>query len=327
MDGVTDAAMRAYLGSWGVFSYAVSEFARVSVEPLPAKVFRRDIPEICNNGKTTTGMPVQVQILGSDLDNMAKSARTAVDCGATGIDINFGCPAPVVNRHDGGASLLRCPPRVRDVVHAVRQAVPNEIPVSAKLRLGWDDIDAIFENAEMAVAGGASWITIHARTKVQGYQPPVYWPHIGEVRKRVGVPVVANGDIWNLDDFRRCRDESGCQNFMIGRGALANPHLAHQIAKELGLPYSSSSSKVEWDKAMTSFVRFSDEVGMPRDVILMRLKQWSKIAKLYGDFSAFDEVKHATTIEEFFVNLTPKAKRPMALIAFQSELQSVQSCR
>ena len=235
MDGVTDAVMRAFMGRLGAFSYAVSEFVRVSVDPLPAKVFRREIPELLNGGRTATGMPVQVQILGGDPDRMALSARAAWTAGARSIDLNFGCPAPTVNRHDGGASLLRTPCRIREVVRAVRDALPPEVPVSAKLRLGWDTIEAIDETSEMAAEGGAAWLTIHARTRVQGYQPPVYWPAIGRVQANVGLPVVANGDIWTVDDLRRCQDETGCRHFMIGRGALADPALPLRLASALGL--------------------------------------------------------------------------------------------
>ena len=301
MDGITDAPMRSFLGGFGAFTYAVSEFQRVSIEPLPAKVFRKDIPELLTNGQTPSGIPVQVQILGGDPDRMAKSALTACEVGAKGIDINFGCPAPVVNRHDGGASLLRCPTRIRDIIAAVRAAVPKEIPVSAKVRLGWDDIDSIFENAQMAAEGGASWLTIHARTKVQGYQPPVFWPHIGTVRKQLDIPVIANGDIWNLDDFRRCQDETGCQHFMIGRGALADPRLPLQIAQELGISEHTIPDRIEWLELLKSFTKQCDfYTDCPPVVTLMRLKQWLKIAKAFGNFQYFDNIKQAKTLEEFF---------------------------
>src|SRR5205085_9731020 len=115
-------------------------------------------------------------------------------------------------------------------------AVPADLPVSAKLRLGWDNIHAIHVNAERAAEGGADWITIHARTKSQGYRPPAYWKPLGEVRARLRIPVVANGEIWTIDDLRRCRDETGCQHFMLGRGALVDPNLARIAARELGLP-------------------------------------------------------------------------------------------
>ena len=304
MDGITDAPMRAFQGSTGAFTYAVSEFLRVSIEPLPKKVFKRDVPELNSNGLTPSGMPVQVQILGGDPGRMAQSAFTAFKAGAKAIDINFGCPAPTVNRHDGGASLLREPCRIREIVRAIRDAVPAEIPVSAKLRLGWDRIDAIHENAAMAAEGGASWLTIHARTRVQGYTPPVYWQPIGQVREALKIPIVANGDIWSIEDFRQCREETGCTHFMIGRSALANPALPHLIARELGLT-SNRSMPTDWVPLLQSFLACVEPKGgevPPR--MLMRLKQWMKIASNFGDFTHFDAVKHSATIDEFFICLT-----------------------
>jgi tRNA-dihydrouridine synthase C len=296
MDGITDAPMRALQGASGAFTYAVSEFVRVSNARLPKKVFRRDIPELSNHAKTHTGMPVQVQILGGDPDLMAQSALNAVAAGALAIDINFGCPAPTVNRHDGGASLLRQPTRIREVVNAVRSAVPNQIPVSAKLRLGWDSIDNAQENAQMAAEGGATWITIHARTRVQGYAPPVYWPAISTIRKGLDIPVVANGDIWTLDDFRRCQDETGCRHFMIGRGALANPALPYQIARDLSLT-TPKAPQTNWPALFHQLMHESEGYGSRP---LMRFKQWLALATKFGGFPHFDRLKYATTTEEFF---------------------------
>jgi tRNA-dihydrouridine synthase C len=199
-----------------------------------------------------------VQLLGGDPERMALSAQVAVDCGARGIDINFGCPAPTVNRHDGGATLLKHPSRIREVVKAIRDALPPSIPVSAKLRLGWDNIDAIHENADMAAEGGANWLTIHARTRVQGYQPPVYWQPIGIVRERLGIPVIANGDIWTVDDLRRCREETGCIHYMLGRGSLADPYLSHAAARELGI---SSGSLTAAGHLTTSFMGVDSNRG------------------------------------------------------------------
>lgn len=303
MDGITDAPMRAFQGDMGDFTYAVSEFLRVSIEPIPAKVFRRDVPELNSNGLTPSGMPVQVQILGGDPGRMAKSAHTAFRAGAKAIDINFGCPAPTVNRHDGGAALLREPCRIRDIVRAVREAVPIDVPVSAKLRLGWDSIEAIHENAAMAAEGGASWLTIHARTRVQGYTPPVYWQPIRKVREALGIPIVANGDIWSIEDFRQCESETGCIHYMIGRSALANPGLPGLIAKELGLEFARDRL-TNWVPLLRAFIDYLEphDVKMPHRR-LMRLKQWMKIANNFGDFHHFDDVKHATTVDEFFTLL------------------------
>jgi len=293
MDGITDAPMRALQGSFGSFSFAVTEFLRVSAHPIPRKVFKRDIPELSNGSKTSTDLPVQVQLLGGDPGRMASSAYAAVLAGARGIDINFGCPAPTVNRHDGGASLLNYPHRIREIVSAVRDAVPDGIPVSAKLRLGWDDVDSIYRNAAMAAEGGASWLTIHARTRTQGYRPPVYWRPIGRARASLGLPVVANGDIWTLQDFCRCRDETGCIHFMLGRGALADPGLSHAIATGLGIA-KSPMPETNW---LRLFTGLAEAIGEPK-LALCRIKQWAKIAHLYGWFPAFDAIKLAQSVPE-----------------------------
>lgn len=303
MEGITDAPMRRLQGETGVFTYTVSEFIRVSADVLPPKVFPKQVPELV---EPDSPVPVQVQILGGDPDRLAQSAVNACLAGAPAIDINFGCPAKTVNRHDGGASLLLHPDRIRDIVAAVKSAVPKAIPVSAKLRLGWEDIQAVHENAARAAEGGADWLTIHARTRMQGYSPPVYWPEIGRVRRSLGLPVIANGDIWTLDDFLRCRDETGCHHFMIGRGALSNPDLPFQIATELGLP-GARESTVDWYRLFSRLCELMQADGQAKDrLCLMRLKQWMKLAHNHGQFPFFDELKTATSLEQVFEILTPE---------------------
>jgi tRNA-dihydrouridine synthase C len=295
-------------GTAGAFNFAVTEFLRVTQLVPPKHVFLDHMPELSDGCHTPTDLPVQLQLLGGDAERMAESAARAHELGATAIDINFGCPAKTVNRHDGGAALLRHPHRIREIVSAVRAALPASVPVSAKLRLGWDAIDAIDENAAMAAEGGASWITIHGRTRVAGYQPPVFWKPIGRVRERLGLPVVANGDIWTLDDFRRCRDETGCAHFMLGRGALGDPRLARRVAAELGLvprvPEAEVPRAFDWLPALRSLVEWSRrfcEVRSGR--IVARLKQWLKTAAAAGTFDRFDAIKRAGSVEELFATL------------------------
>ena len=214
--------------------------------------------------------------------------------GAKGIDLNFGCPAPTVNSHDGGATLLKYPDRIEAIVKAVRAAVPAYIPVSAKLRLGWDSHEPILENAKRCEQAGASWITIHGRTKVQGYMPPAYWGPVGEVKKILSIPVVANGDIWTIENFRACREQTGCEHFMLGRGALANPHLPHQVAKELAIAApvkSARPSAFEWQKLLSRFLELSSPLSDNPNYALRRVKQWLKYAAHHGDFSDFHLVK------------------------------------
>jgi tRNA-dihydrouridine synthase C len=308
MEGVTDAPMRALLGEVGAFTYAVSEFFRIS-QAVPSKSHLiRHVPELRFDSRTPTGLPVQVQLLGGHAGRLAESASVAVNSGALAIDLNFGCPARTVNRHDGGATLLKYPKRIREIVSAVRAAVPRDVPVSAKLRLGWDSLDAIDENAAMAAEGGASWITIHGRTRFAGYAPPIYWEPIGRVRKRLSIPVVANGDIWTLDDFRRCRDLTGCQHFMLGRGALANPFLAHQVAADLGIVHHESDSEMncsfDWLSLLKRFDHWTHGF-LPYSPLgtVRRMKQWLKMAATRGTFVGFDAIKRAENVEELFSSL------------------------
>jgi tRNA-dihydrouridine synthase C len=238
---------------------------------------------------------------------MAESAVRACELGARAVDINFGCPAPVVNRHDGGAAILRYPHRVRSIVAAVRAAVPKEFPVSAKLRLGWERCDDIYRNAEEAAGGGADWITIHARTKTQGYAPPVHWKYIGEVRLALDpLPVIANGDIWSFEDFLRCEELTGCRHFMIGRGALGDPALPHAIARHLGIlsgvddGVSFGADAKRWEPVLARFSAIAAPYSSGNEYTSRRIKQWLRFATVRGSLPWFETVKRAQNLEELF---------------------------
>jgi tRNA-dihydrouridine synthase C len=308
MEGVADAAMRALLSEVGGFTFCVSEFLRVSHAVPGPRVFRKHVPELLHGCRTPAGLPVQVQLLGGDPGRLAEAALVAVRLGASAVDLNFGCPARTVNRHDGGATLLQYPDRIRAIVAAVRAAVPAHLPVSAKLRLGWDDMRAIHVNAERAAEGGADWITIHARTKAQGYRPPAYWRPLGEVRARLPVPVVANGEIWTIDDLRRCRDETGCQHFMLGRGALADPTLARSAARELGLAGAAAGrpfakTPAEWLPLVERFVELNAAAGLSPTAIVARVKQWWRLANHDGKLTWFDALKERQDLDELLEQL------------------------
>lgn len=298
MEGVTDAPMRALMSERGGFTFCVSEFLRVNEIPPPAKVFRTHIPELLTGACVTpSGVPIQIQLLGGDPEMLAQAAQTAVAIGAHAIDLNFGCPAPTVNRHDGGATLLKFPDRIETIVRSVRSAVPAEIPVSAKLRLGWDSIEQIHLNAERAARGGASWITIHARTRMQAYNPPVYWEPIGQVRRALDIPVVANGDIWTLDDFKRCREQTACDHFMLGRSALADPTLALRISRELGIT-APEPAKIVWHSLIRRFSELSLPYSPENHYTVSRIKQWFRICHRRGEAPWFDVLKRLETIPE-----------------------------
>jgi tRNA-dihydrouridine synthase C len=277
MDGITDAVWRGLLteigsGASGV-SLCVSEFVRVTA-PVPAHVLVRDVPELASGGRTRTGVPVAVQLLGSAPTAMAETARTAAELGAPVVDLNFGCPAKTVNHHDGGATLLKAPYRVEQVVDAVRRAVPSDVPVSAKIRLGWDSSAHVEDIARAAEAGGAAWLTVHARTRVQQYAPPVDWAAIGRARAAVRIPVVANGDLVDVAAIEACAAASGCTAFMIGRGAMARPRLFRRlrgiVEPEIELRWFST--------LLAEYVARLLAAGASERMALGRLKQWLRFA-------------------------------------------------
>jgi tRNA-dihydrouridine synthase C len=229
MEGLLDHPLRETLTRVGGIDRCVSEFIRVTGTLLPERAFTRVVPELLQGGRTRAGTPVRAQLLGSDEACLAENAARLASLGPAGIDLNFGCPAKVVNRHGGGAMLLQDPALVYRIVAAVRRAVPAHMPVSAKMRLGFNDDSRAEDNAQAIEAAGADELVVHARTKVHGYKPPAYWERVADIRAAVRIPMVANGEIWSVADARRCRQASGCDALMLGRGMVSDPGLALAI--------------------------------------------------------------------------------------------------
>ena len=226
MEGVLDHSLRDVLTRVGGIDRCVSEFIRVTDRLLPARVYTRLMPELLHGSCTPAGTPVRAQLLGSDPQCLAENAALLATLQPEGIDLNFGCPAKIVNRHRGGAVLLDEPELVHAIVAAVRRAVPASIPVSAKMRLGNADHGRMIECAQAIDQAGAAELVVHARTKADGYRPPAYWDRIAEIRVAVSLPVVANGEVWTLADARACLAQSGCDSVMLGRGLVSDPGLA-----------------------------------------------------------------------------------------------------
>ncbi len=229
MEGVLDHDLRDVITRVGGIDRCVSEFIRITDQLLPRRVFTRLMPELLHGSRTPAGTPVRAQLLGSDPACLAENAARLAELQPHGIDLNFGCPAKTVNRHRGGAVLLDEPALVHDIVAAVRRAVPAALPVSAKMRLGHRDEALMLDNARAIAAAGAAELVVHARTKLHGYRPPAYWDRIARIREALagsGTQVIANGEVWTVDDARRCMAESGCDALMLGRGLVADPGLA-----------------------------------------------------------------------------------------------------
>ena len=274
MEGLLDFVLRDILTRVGGIDRCVSEFIRVTNTLLPDRAFLRVVPELHNGGCTPAGVPVRPQLLGSDPACLADNAARVAGMGADGVDLNFGCPAKVVNRHGGGAALLQDPELLFKIVQAVRGAVPPHQIVSAKMRLGFLDDSRAEECALALEAGGAGEIVVHARTRADAYRPPAYWNRIADIAAVVRTPLVANGEIWSVQDALRCRTQSGCHQLMLGRGMVSFPGLAHairQAGSDKALKHSTPWEELHPHiKAFWQLVRSTLE----RRQQAGRLKQW-----------------------------------------------------
>jgi tRNA-dihydrouridine synthase C len=275
MEGLLDFVLRDILTRVGGVDRCVSEFIRVTHMLLPERVFLRIVPELANCGNTPAGVPVWAQLLGADPVCLAENAARLAEMGAPGIDLNFGCPAKVVNRHGGGAALLQDPELLTRIMRAVRQAVPAHIPVSAKMRLGFNDASRAVECAQALASGGAGELVVHARTKADAYRPPAYWDRVNDIRQAVSIPVAANGEVWSVADAIRCRQESGGNLLMLGRGMVVDPGLALAI-RHADDPAAHATNGVTWNELLPLIDTFWHLVcsRLDRRKQAGRLKQW-----------------------------------------------------
>ena len=274
MEGVIDHLMRHMLTELGGIDLCMTEFIRIVDQKLPERVFYRYCPELHQGSVTPNGTPVRIQLLGQDPHWLAENAVVATGLGSQGIDLNFGCPAKAVNKSKGGAVLLKEPETLFAIAKAVREAVPTELPVTAKMRLGFEDKSLAVENAQALSEGGVNEIAIHARTKVEGYKPPAYWEHIAHIKKHTSTPLIANGEIWNPEQAKQCQIQSQCENIMLGRGALAVPNLAAWIK---GL-----DNKLSWPEVLALLLNYSKyEIEGDKGLYYSnRVKQWMVYLKM-----------------------------------------------
>ena len=287
MEGLTDPLMRQILTQIATdlgrpYDWSVSEFIRVTQHVLPAHVFYKYVPELHNDAKTISGTPIHIQLLGSEAQLMAENAAFACTLGAPAIDINFGCPAKTVNSHRGGSVLLDEPEVMYEIISAVRRAVPSNIPVSAKIRLGYTDTSRMGDIKAAIAASGADWLTIHARTKTQGYKPPAYWDKIQSFNS-LTIPVIANGEIWTSEQALNCIQQSGTRHLMLGRGAVTRPDLLAQVEKLNGNPVVKDA-ELSWQALLNHQIRFLKGAAKNDVVLVGRYKQWlGMLSKGYSE--------------------------------------------
>jgi tRNA-dihydrouridine synthase C len=275
MEGLADDVLRDVLTRAGAYNWCVTEFVRVTNTLLPHSCYARICPELRHASRTRAGTPVRLQLLGSDPGMLAANAARLARLAPAGVDLNFGCPAPLVNRHRGGAALLDEPELLQRIAAAVRDAVPRSIPVTAKMRLGIVDTGRALDCARALEAGGVQELVVHARTRLDGYRPPARWEWIARIRQAVRLPVIANGEVWNVADYAQIRAATGCRDVMLGRGAVADPWLAARIRGER----PARPTDADWIALFPSITDFWSQVQAKLRAHHSpgRLKQWLRL--------------------------------------------------
>ncbi|WP_079223463.1 tRNA dihydrouridine(16) synthase DusC [Citrobacter werkmanii] len=288
MEGVLDSLVRELLTEVNDYDLCITEFVRVVDQLLPAKVFHRLCPELHNNSRTPSGTHVRIQLLGQYPQWLAENAARAVELGSYGVDLNCGCPSKLVNGSGGGATLLKDPELIYRGAKAMREAVPDHLPVTVKVRLGWDNSDRQFEIADAVQQAGASELAVHGRTKEQGYKAEhINWQAIGEIRQRLTIPVIANGEIWDWQSAQDCMAISGCDAVMIGRGALNIPNLSRVVKyNEPRMPW------LDVVRLLQKYTRLEKQ-GDTGLYHVARIKQWlGYLRKEYSEATAlFQEIR------------------------------------
>ena len=299
MEGVGDASFRKAMASIGGFDEAVRDFLRV-----PANAH---VPSLSKayHAEELAPIPLAAQIMGSDTDLMAAMAQELMRRGAPRIDVNCGCPSNTVTGRGAGSSLLKDPNVLHEVAKAVVSAV--SIPVTVKMRSGFENISLFKENLHAAQESGVQYITLHPRTKVDGYGPPARWDLIAEAKSFLKIPLVGNGDILTVEHALAMLQMTGCDALMIGRGSVINPFIFHQIrahfAKEEYIP--------KWEDLIRYFNVYLE--SMPSD--MPNKSRVNKLKQLLGFF-----FKTAQLLEQRGQILTSAYEDPNELLEYAKTL-------
>lgn len=221
LSGVTDLVFRRLVRRYAPDSMMYTEMVNATglhyVKQLPK------IMEVDPNER-----PISIQLFDCRPDFLAEAAVKAVEEGADTVDINMGCPVNKITKNGGGSSLLRQPEVAEAIVREVVKAV--NVPVTVKTRIGWSDKEiTILEFAKRMEDAGAQMITVHGRTRAQGYNGAARWEWIRKVKEILSIPVIGNGDIFSVEAAVRCLEETGADGVMCSRGTLGYPFLVGEI--------------------------------------------------------------------------------------------------
>lgn len=261
MEGVGDRPFRKAMAAVGGFDHASTEFLRV---PINAHV--ESLSKVYQSNEIAP-FPLAAQIMGSDPVLMGAMAKQLEKRGAKRIDLNCGCPSNTVTGKGAGSSLLKTP----DTLHEIARTMVNSVsvPVTLKMRSGYEDTSLFKENLHAAESSGVKFITLHPRTKLDGYGPKAKWELIAEAKSQLKIPLIGNGDILTVQDALAMLKQTGCDALMIGRGAVANPFIFHEIKAR----FENKEFKPSVDMWRTFFNTFRSELIGPERSQINKFKQ------------------------------------------------------
>jgi tRNA-dihydrouridine synthase B len=221
LSGVTDLVFRRLVRRYAPDSMMYTEMVNAT-----GLHYVRQLPQIMEVDPDER--PISIQLFDCRPDFLAEAAKMAVEEGADTVDINMGCPVNKITKNGGGSSLLRQPEVAEAIVRSVVRAV--DVPVTVKTRIGWTDKEiTILDFARRMEDAGAQMITVHGRTRAQGYNGPAKWEWITKVKQTLSIPVIANGDIFSVEAAIRCLEETGADGVMCSRGTMGYPFLVGEV--------------------------------------------------------------------------------------------------
>ena len=245
--------------------------------------------------------PLAMQIFAATPEMAAEAAAYVEALGTADIlDFNMGCPAPKIVKNGEGSALMRDPEHATAILTAIRKAV--KMPFTVKMRIGWDESSInVVDLAKRAEAAGVDAITVHGRTREQFYRGHADWAKIGEVRRAVSIPVIANGDVRTYDDLDRIREVTGCEAVMVGRAAQGNPWIFRQLTHYLRtgerLPGPTMQERAEVIvRHLDLLLRYKGDYVGPRE--MRKHATWYTRGIVHGAILR-DLFNKATTREDF----------------------------
>jgi nifR3 family TIM-barrel protein len=278
LEGVSHPILRELTASRGGVGVVCTEFVRVTKNPLSDKTVKKHVVRPSRGA-------LSVQVMGNDVEQMAEATELVTRAGADIVDINCGCPAPKAVRKGVGSAMLKDRALLGRVVRAMRER--THLPLSAKIRAGYDDAAGVLDIARTLEDAGVDFITVHPRRRSDFYGGVADWRIIARLVEALGIVVVGNGDIWTAEDAQRIRRETGCQAVMMGRPLLRNPWIFRQLA---ALERGDVAERPTGEDVLAYYRRLKQELDAaydPKGVTGLLKEQVRYLGRAVADGGAF----------------------------------------